>query len=519
MVAIFWWAIPKFADYRDVWAAIKTLTPIETWSLVAATAFNLLTYWWANQAALPGLGIGKAAVLTQTTTSVANTLPAGGAIAIGLTYSILDSWGFTGTSVALYVGVTGIWNIFTKLALPMLALVFLALSGHLTTTYILAAIFGVVVLGVAVGLFALVFRSEAFAIRIGNRMGRVVSWVRRLLHKPPVTTWGDGAARFRRDTIVLVGHRWLRLSLMTVLSQVALFFVLLLSLRSLGVSEQEVSTAEAFAVYAFSRLLSAVPITPGGVGLIDLGYIGGLTAFDSAEKAADRGRRAAVPRAHLRDPDPDRRVHLHHLARQVGLASSRRRGRPARASHVLHVRERLRAGQGMSGAHHSVESLPRGDDHREHELHPGEDHLGPRHRSLVPIDADERIVRIEHRVRTVDPRGTERATVRRRSRLLRIQTDARQVLDGALDGLERALAGWAASSTRNDPIAVRRRRTRCAPQPSARPTSATSTRTYVPPEQVIRTSRSRPSNAVTSNASTRIGRAGASSTSPLRAAS
>ncbi len=281
VVAIFWWAIPKFADYRDVWAAIKTLTPFETWSLVAATAFNLLTYWWANQAALPGLGIGKAAVLT---TTVANTLPAGGAIAVGLTYSILDSWGFTGTSVALYVGVTGIWNIFTKLALPMLALVFLALSGHLTTTYILAAIFGVVVLGVAVGLFALVFRSEAFAIRIGNWMGRVASWVRRLLHKPPVTTWGDGAARFRRDTIVLVRHRWLRLSLMTVLSQVALFFVLLLSLRSFGVSEQEVSTAEAFAVYAFSRLLSAVPITPGGVGLIDLGYIGGLTAFDSAEK-------------------------------------------------------------------------------------------------------------------------------------------------------------------------------------------------------------------------------------------
>jgi uncharacterized protein (TIRG00374 family) len=286
VVAIFWWAIPKFADYRDVWAAITTLTPVETSSLVAATFFNLVTYWWANQAALPGLGIGKAAVLTQTTTTVANTLPAGGAIAIGLTYSILDSWGFTGTSVALYVGVTGIWNIFTKLALPMLALVLLALSGHLTTTYILAALFGIVVLGAAVGLFTLLFRSEAFAVRIGNRMGRVASWVRRRLHKPPVTTWGDGAARFRRDTIVLVERRWLRLSVFTVLSQVALFLVLLLSLRALGVSEQEVSTAEAFAVYAFSRLLSAVPITPGGVGLIDLGYIGGLTAFSGEEKAA-----------------------------------------------------------------------------------------------------------------------------------------------------------------------------------------------------------------------------------------
>src|SRR5262245_60195111 len=286
VVGIFAWAIPKFADYNEVLDALGTLTPIEFWTLFAAMVFNLITYWWANQAALPGLGIGKAAVLTQTTTSVANTLPAGGAIAVGLTYSILDSWGFSGTSVALYVGVTGIWNIFTKLALPMLALVFLAVSGHLTTTYILAAIFGIAVLGVAVGLFAALFRSEAFATRIGNRMGRVVSWFRRLLHKPPVTTWGDGAARFRRDTIVLVRHRWLRLSLMTVLSQVALFVVLLLSLRALGVSEQEVSTAEAFAVYAFSRLLSAVPITPGGVGLIDLGYIGGLTAFSGEEEAA-----------------------------------------------------------------------------------------------------------------------------------------------------------------------------------------------------------------------------------------
>jgi uncharacterized membrane protein YbhN (UPF0104 family) len=285
VVAIFTWAIPKFADYRDVWAAIQTLTPIETWSLVAATIFNLVTYWWANQAALPGLGIGKAAVLTQTTTSVANTLPAGGAIAIGLTYAILDSWGFTGTSVALYVGVTGIWNIFTKLGLPMLALVLLALSGHLTPTYILAAALGVVVLGVAVGLFALLFRSEDFARRIGDRLGRLVSRIRRLLRKPPVTTWGDGAARFRRDTVALVEHRWFRLSWTTVLSQVALFIVLLLSLRHMGISEQDVSTAEAFAVYAFSRLLSAVPITPGGVGLIDLGYIGGLTAFDSAEKA------------------------------------------------------------------------------------------------------------------------------------------------------------------------------------------------------------------------------------------
>lgn len=285
VVGIFVWAIPKFADYGAVFDWIRTLTPLESLSLVLAMLFNLVTYWWANQAALPGMGIGKAAVLTQTTTSVANTLPAGGAIAIGLTYSILNSWGFSGTNVALYVGVTGIWNIFTKLGLPVLALVLLALSGHLTPAYIAAAVVGVVVLSIAVGLFALVFKSEPFAIRLGDWFSRVVSAVKGVFHKPAVTGWGQGAAHFRRDTIALVEHRWFRLTWTTVLSQLALFSVLLLSLRALGVSEHEVSTAEAFAVFAFSRLLSAVPITPGGVGIIDLGYIGGLTAFDSIEKA------------------------------------------------------------------------------------------------------------------------------------------------------------------------------------------------------------------------------------------
>jgi putative heme transporter len=123
------------------------------------------------------------------------------------------------------------------------------------------------------------------AIRVGDGLGRVVSWFRRLFRLSPVTGWGEGAARFRRDTISLVRYRWFRLSWTTVLSQVALFFVLLLALRHMGVSESEISTSEAFAVYAFSRLLSAVPVTPGGVGFIDLGYIGGLSAFDSAEKA------------------------------------------------------------------------------------------------------------------------------------------------------------------------------------------------------------------------------------------
>ncbi|HET9311393.1 MAG TPA: YbhN family protein [Actinomycetota bacterium] len=275
---IFVFAIPKIADYGEVRTAFGSLTWLELVSLVAATIFNLFSYWWANMAALPGLRMGHAAVLTQTTTSVANTLPGGGAIAVGLTYTILKSWGFTGTDVALYVGVTGIWNIFVKLALPVLSIVILVIAGQSGSAYVVAAVVGVVVLAIAVGLLAALFASERFARRIGDGVGRVLSFFLRLFRRPPKTDTGDRAVRFRSDTIGLVERRWLRLTWTTILSQLALFFVLLLSLRNMGLSEQDVSSAQVFAVFAFSRLLSAVPITPGGVGVIDLGYIGGLAA-------------------------------------------------------------------------------------------------------------------------------------------------------------------------------------------------------------------------------------------------
>ena len=285
VVAIFVLAIPRFADWGDVWAAMKTLTIMEFWSLLGVTVFNLYTYWLANKAALPGLGIARSAVVTQTGTSVANTVPAGGAVAVGMTYAILSSWGFTGGEAALFVGVTGLWNNFTKLALPVVALGLLVVTGHTNAALVGAAAVGIAVLIAAIVVLAFVFRSSAAARRVGAFIGRTVSWFKRLVRKGPVLDLGERAVEFRRKTIVLVERRWLKLTWTTALSQTALFLVLLLSLRQMGVSEHEVSTAEAFAVYTFARLLSAIPITPGGVGVIDLGYIGGLSAIHRAESA------------------------------------------------------------------------------------------------------------------------------------------------------------------------------------------------------------------------------------------
>jgi hypothetical protein len=58
VVAIFAYAIPKFASYAAVWTVLQTLTWPQLGLLVAATLFNLVTYWLQLMAALPGLTLG-----------------------------------------------------------------------------------------------------------------------------------------------------------------------------------------------------------------------------------------------------------------------------------------------------------------------------------------------------------------------------------------------------------------------------------------------------------------------------
>jgi putative heme transporter len=88
--------------------------------------------------------------------------------------------------------------------------------------------------------------------------------------------------------VLLLHARWHWITLATLVSHLSLFALLLLSLRFVGVGADEVSLAEALAVFAFARLLTAVPFTPGGLGVIEVALITGLAAAggERAEVAA-----------------------------------------------------------------------------------------------------------------------------------------------------------------------------------------------------------------------------------------
>jgi putative heme transporter len=288
VIAIFGFAFPKLADYSAVWTSIRAMTWMELASLALVALWNIFTYWFVMMASLPGSNIWQAMKVNLTSTAVANTLPGGGAIGIGVTYAMYTAYGFTTSEIALSVLVSGIWNNFVKLGMPVIALALVALQGNPGAGTVLASLIGLGVLVGAIVLFALILRSDPLARVVGERLGRIVNFGKRLFRRPEGASLGDSAVRFRRQTVELLKRRWVWLTLATVVSHVSLFLVLLLALRHLGVSQNEVSWAEALAAFSFVRLITALPITPGGLGVVELGLTAALISAggDDAQVAA-----------------------------------------------------------------------------------------------------------------------------------------------------------------------------------------------------------------------------------------
>jgi putative heme transporter len=279
LVATFVFVLPRIANYRDVWAVVKNLSWRQIGVLVAATGANLATYAPPWMAALPGLRFRQAFVLTQASTASTYVLPGGAAVGMGVSYGMLRGWGFTGRPVTLALALTGIWNQFAMLAFPVVALALLTLTKEQNPLLQTVAFIAFAVLVLAAAGFAVGFASDRLAKWVGDTGARVVTRLLRVIRRPPVKWDGDSFVSFRHETVGLLKRRGLALTIATLAGQLTVFLVLFACLRVFGVSAGEVTLIESFAAWSLARLLGSLPITPGGLGIVEVGLTGALVGF------------------------------------------------------------------------------------------------------------------------------------------------------------------------------------------------------------------------------------------------
>jgi uncharacterized protein (TIRG00374 family) len=278
VLAVFWYFLPQFTSLSAVWSAVRSMTALQVLALVLLAVWNQVTYFIVNVTTMPGLTYPQAAVATEASTAVSNTVPGGGAIGIAMNYAMFGSWGFSASRITVSLLVSGLWNNFAKLAMPVLALALLALQGSPGGGRIAAGLLGLGALAAAIVLFWMLLYSEQTAARLGRGAGRVASGLLRLFRRSPVRGWDRATVKFRYRTIRLLKARWPAITLATLASHVTLYLVLLVTLRFVGVSDAQVGWVEVLAVFSFARLLTAIPFTPGGLGVIELALITGLAA-------------------------------------------------------------------------------------------------------------------------------------------------------------------------------------------------------------------------------------------------
>jgi uncharacterized membrane protein YbhN (UPF0104 family) len=211
---------------------------------------------------------------------------------MGVSWAMLSSWGLSTADYVLYTLVTGIWNVFILLGMPVLALLVMATATRPDAVLITAAATGLAVLAAMVTGLGLLLRSQAFALRAGRALQRLLTVASRLARRPPPANATGSLSSFRDRAGALLAARGWRITAATVASYLTLWLVLLACLRGTGLSQAQMPWQTSLAAFAFIRLLTALPITPGGLGVTELGLVGILAT--SAGSAASVQVTAAV---------------------------------------------------------------------------------------------------------------------------------------------------------------------------------------------------------------------------------
>lgn len=289
LVVVFAGILPRFGDYSAAWDAVRSMSVLQIVALSVAVAVSIAAYPLPFWAALHGVRYRTAFMVCQTGFTVANTVPAGGAIGLGVQYGMLSRAGFAGPASSAAVGINAVFNVLATLILPILGAVAFVLVGSPTASEVAGALVALGLVAAAVLGAGLALRSDRGARRVGQWVERLAGRATRLVGKEAPTGIATGLVRFHASTAEVVRRRWAALSLTSLLVQLTQFSVFLVAVRVTSVSGGSVPFAAVFAAFALARLGSFIPVTPGGLGTVDASLVGLLVAFGAARTDALAG--------------------------------------------------------------------------------------------------------------------------------------------------------------------------------------------------------------------------------------
>lgn len=278
MVLLFYFIGQNAGEYSKAFAELGS---VDNWwkaAIAGASLVNILIYPLTAMAAIHGLSYMHASLSRQTGFTLSNIVPGGGAVAVATQYAVLARYGVPQARAAAAVSADAIYTYLFTLGAPSIAVLLLVIEGRSTAAFMTTAIIGLTVVVISLIVIVLVLRSAASAQKIGSLLQHPVNAIFKLIRKsaPNVSSI---LAQFHDQASDLIKKRWKSLTVTNIGAQMAPMLVLWAALEGLGVGESQLSLIELFAAYSVALVLTAFPITPGGLGTVDAALVALLVAF------------------------------------------------------------------------------------------------------------------------------------------------------------------------------------------------------------------------------------------------
>ncbi len=288
-VALLWWGLPKVAGvtWAEILHPLTTLHPAQLVLMAALQLLALVAFTFTITGSLPGITHRQALTVNLGGSLVANTLPFGGALALGATYAMCRSWGFSRSAIGISIVLGGIFSSVGKVLLPVVGLIALVAQGGTVAPALRnTALVGVLVLLAIIAVFVWAIASPRAAVQIGRVVEGVAEWFLRLIRRPRTLGWDEAVGRLRDTTRDVMRSGWIPM-LAGVLGYIVIYFVLFwVCMQSVGLV---VGAGTLLAAYALGRLLTSVAVTPGGLGLVEAGSVALMVAMGADPALATAG--------------------------------------------------------------------------------------------------------------------------------------------------------------------------------------------------------------------------------------
>jgi uncharacterized protein (TIRG00374 family) len=277
LLFVFVGVLPRVVDYNAVRAAMASVAPAQLAVIAGLTAIAYVANAGPCRVLVDGLSWPHAVGADLAGRAVVSTIP--GPTDIVTKFVLYRQWGIPTNTATAGIVFAGFFEPMAALVLPLIAIVAVIATGHSTRPNVVwIALVGTIVLVVAAMLLAGVVRSESLARRVGEALDWIAQRLWRLVRKVPPSGIVEGVLDFRlRSKDILTRHGLLAFAA-AVLAKLAWFVVLEACLWAVGIGPDIVPASVVLSAMAVVAIVSLVPITPGGVGVSEVAYIGLLTA-------------------------------------------------------------------------------------------------------------------------------------------------------------------------------------------------------------------------------------------------